>query len=123
MTHQIIESKIEPKENFRFEIAEYFNKISNNQIQMKLLDEIIDVVTDLIYYDYDRFWHKYPKSRKRYSKLKIEDIEHRFVQYILTDFLINKRLSDYREISKLIFNMNDNEFDEYEKNKYLFDTK
>ncbi|MBK8244573.1 MAG: hypothetical protein IPK88_14185 [Saprospiraceae bacterium] len=65
------ENKIEPKKNFHLEIEEYYNGVSNNEIPKELLTEIIEKVTDKIYDDYKRFWEQYPKSRKRYSKLKL----------------------------------------------------
>jgi SOS response regulatory protein OraA/RecX len=117
------ENSIEPRNNFRLEIEEYYNKLSNNRIPEELLNEIIEKVTDMIYSDYKRFWQQYPKSRKRYSKLKLEDVEHSFVRYMITDFLKKRNLPEYRDLSKVIFDMTDSELDEYEKNKYLYETK
>jgi hypothetical protein len=119
----ITKNSIESRENFRLEIEGYFNKLSNNRIPESLLNEIIEKVSDKIYSDYDRFWHEYPKSRKRYSKLKLEDVEHSFVRYLITDFLKKMNLSEYRDFSKVLFNMSDSQLDEYEKNKYLYETK
>ena len=107
------ESKLEPKKNFYTEIETYYNSVSENRIPKELLVEIIQKVTDQIYEDYKRFWKKYPKSRKRYSKLKFEDIKHPFVHYSITDLLKQKNLINYRDFSKILFEMNDIEFDEY----------
>ena len=70
-----------------------------------------------------RFWKQYPKSRKRYSKLKLEDLEHDFVYYLITDFLKQKEFSDYQNFSKKLLKMSDTEFDEYEKRKHWYETK
>lgn len=117
------ENSIEPKKNFHAEIQEYYNGISNNRIPTELLTEIISRVTDKIYVDYKRFWKQYLKSRKRYSKLKLADLEHDFVYYLITDFLKEKNESEYRNFSKVLLKMNDKEFDEYEKRKYWYETK
>lgn len=117
------ENSIEPKNNFRLVIEEYYSKLSNNRIPEELLIEIIEKVTDMIYSNYKRFWQQYPKSRKRYSKLKLEDVEHSFVRYMITDILKKKNLPEYRDFSKVLFYMTDSELDEYEKNKYLYETK
>lgn len=117
------ENKIEPKKNFHLEIEEYYNGVSNNEIPKELLTEIIEKVTDKIYDDYKRFWEQYPKSRKRYSKLKLEDIKHPFVYYLITDLLRKKKLVEYRHFSKILFVKNDAELDNYEKGKYDYETK
>lgn len=123
MTFWKTENSLEPKKNFHSEIEEYYSGISNNTIPIELLTEIIEKVTDKIYSDYKRFWEQYPKSRKRYSKLKLEDLEHDFVYYLITDFLKQKEFSDYQNFSKKLLRMSDTEFDEYEKRKHWYETK
>lgn len=117
------DNKIEPKKNFHSEIKKYIIGLSDDRIPINLLEEIIVKVTDEVYGDYLRFWKQYPKSRKRYSKLKLEDVEHPSIQYRVTNFLKEKDLSEYRNFSKILFKMNDDEFEEYEKQKYWYDTK
>ncbi len=123
MTFWKTENSIEPKKNFQAEIEEYYSEISNKSIPIELLTEIIEKVTDKIYSDYKRFWKQYPKSRKRYSKLKLEDLEHDFVYYLITDYLKQKQLSDYQNLSKKLLKMSDTKFDEYEKRKHWYETK
>lgn len=117
------ENRLEPKKKFHTEIETYYNSISDNRIPKELLAEIIQKVSDQIYEDYKRFWKQYPKSRKRYSKLKLEDVKHPFVRYSITDFLKTKNLLKYRDFSKILFEMNDLEFDEYEESKHWYETK
>ena len=117
------ENSIDSKKNFYSEIEEYYAGISNNKIPTELLTEIKEKVTEKIYADYKRFWKQYPKSRKRYSKLKLEDLEHDFVYYMLTDLLKQKELSEYRNLSMMQFKMNETEFDKYEKRKHWYETK
>ena len=117
------ENNIEPKENFYLEIEEYYDGVSNNRIPEDLLTEIVEEIRNNIYSDYTRFWEQFPKSRKRYSKLKLEDLNHPFVHFLITDLLKRKNLSQYREFSKTLFAMTDAELDEYEKAKFLYETK
>ena len=123
MTFWKTENSIEPKKNFYAEIKEYYIGISKNEIPTELLAEINEKVTDKIFADYKRFWKQYPKSRKRYSKLKLEDLEHDFVYYLITDFLKQKHPSEYQNFSKILLKMNETEFDEYEKRKHWYETK
>jgi len=117
------ENNIEPKENFHAEIKEYYSRISNKVIPTELLNEIIEKVTDKIYSDYKRFWKQYPKSRKRYSKLKIDDLNHDYVYYVITDLIKHKDLSNYRKFSTILLKMSNLEFNEYEKRKHWYEIK
>ncbi|PKV50436.1 hypothetical protein ATE84_2493 [Aquimarina sp. MAR_2010_214] len=117
------ENRIEPKRDFYSKIKEYYFRISDNQIPMELLNEIISKVTDRIYSDYKRFWKQYLKSRKRYSTLKMDDIENPYIHFLLTDFLKTKDVVDYRNFSKILLKMNDEEFDEYLEYKNWYETK
>jgi hypothetical protein len=114
---------LEPKKNFRDKIEKYYTEIVNNQIPSTLLKELIDKITDTQYSNYDRFWKQYPKSRKRYSTLKIEDLEHSFTHDEITDFLKQKDSVNYRKFAKILFSMNDEEFNSYEIRKHQYETK
>ena len=117
------EYRIEPKKEFYSKIKAYFVELTDNQIPMELLSQIILKVTDQIYSDYKRFWKQYTKSRKRYSILKMDDVDHPFVHYLITDFLKEKNISDSRNFSKILFKMNDEEFDKYLFQKDWYETK
>ena len=117
------ENSIKPKKNFYAEIEEYYVGVSKNGIPNELLTEIIKKVTDKIYADYKRFWKQYPKSRKRYSKLKLEDLEHDFVYFLITEFIQKSELNEYRNYSKVLLKMNDEEFDKYEERKHWYENK
>ena len=117
------ENKIEPKKDFYSKIREYFVGLSDNEIPTEVLNEIILKVTEQIYSDYKRFWKQYPKSRKRYSTLKMDDIEHPYVYFTITDFLNEKGISKSREYSKILFKMNDEEFDNHLDYKNWYETK
>lgn len=116
-------NRIEPKREFYSKIKEYYIGISKNRIPTELLNEIILKVTDRIYSDYRRFWKQYPKSRKRYSTLKMDDIENPYIHFLLSDFLKTKDVVDYRNFSKIFLQMNDKEFDEYLQYKNWYETK
>ena len=123
MKSEKVKGNIDSKENFFKEIGQYYTGISNNRIPNELLTAIVSKVTDHVFADYKRFWEQYPKSRIRYSKLKFEDLEHPFIHYLITDFLKVKDQTEYRNLSMILFKMNDAEFDEYEKRKHLYETK
>ena len=117
------ENTLEPKTEFYKKIENYYNLISENNIPQNLIQEIVNHITDTIYSDYSRFWKQYPKSRKRYSKLKLEDLEHPFIHYRIIDFLKLKDFDNYEKYSLILFKMNKKEFEELETYKYQYETK
>jgi len=117
------EYKLEPKEKFHNKIEEYYSDLAGEQIPIDLFNDLIDKITDYQYDNYNRFWKQYPKSRKRYSELKIDDLEHPFTHYMITDFLKQKAALTYQKFSKILLKMNDDEFRDYEIRKYQYETK
>ena len=101
MTFWKTENSIESKKSFYAEIEEYYAGVSKNKIPTELLTEINKKVTDKIYADYKRFWKQYPKSKKRYSKLKLEDLEHDFVYFLITEFIQKTELNEYRNCCRV----------------------
>jgi len=116
-------NKLESKDKFRDQIENYFTELAGNQIPTDLLNELIDKITNTQYDNYKRFWKQYPKSRKRYSRLKLEDLEHPFTHYELTDFLKKRDFENYKKYSMILLNMTENEFSDYETRKYQYETK
>ncbi len=117
------ENRIEPKQEFYSKIREYYIGIAENQIPLELLNEIILKVTERIYSDYKRFWKQYPKSRKRYSTLKMSDIENPFIQFMITDFFQEKNIAESRNFSKILFKKNEKELNEHLEYKNWYETK
>ncbi len=118
-----ITSMFPQERDFFSKVRDIYLGRAENQIPEELLVEIISKVTDKLFDDYVRFWNQYPKSRKRYSTLKTEDIDHPFVQYLVTDFIKKVHPNRYREYSKVLLQMDDKEFEEYEKRKHWYETK
>lgn len=117
------EYELESKDNFHNKIEKYYEELSGNQIPSELLSELVDKIADTQYDNYKRFWNQYPKSRKRYSILKLEDLEHPFTHYQITDFLKQKDFDNYRKFSKILLGMTDEEFNDYEIRKNQYETK
>ena len=117
------ENKLEPKTEFYKKVENYYSLLSENNIPRNLMQEIINQISDKIYSDYSRFWEQYPKSRKRYSKLKLEDLKHPFINYQITDFFKQNDFENYEEYSMILLKMNVKEFKEYEINKNQYETK
>ena len=100
-----LENQLESKDSFRHHEANYFTELAGNQIPIDLLYELIDKITNIQYDNYKRFWNQYPKSRKRYSKLKLEDLEHPFIHYLIIDFFKHKKFENYRKFFLILLKL------------------
>lgn len=105
------------RNHFQLKIKAYYNAISNGRISEDLMKTLICEITELEYDSYRRFWNKYPKSKKRYSEYKIQDIEHPYIHYAVIDFFKEKAPSTYKSNCKIIFQMNEEQFALLEKSK------
>jgi hypothetical protein len=117
------DNKLESKDNFHDKIEKYYFDIAGNKIPKNLLIELVDKLTNTQYDNYKRFWDQYPKSRKRYSELKIDDLEHPFTHYKISDFFKNRDIKNYKAYSMILLRMTEKEFSDYETRKYQYETK
>lgn len=111
---------VEPKSEFLSKVREHYSQLAKNHIDDDVLEAVIQAVTNHLHLQYQRFWKQYPKSRKRYSKLKTEDIKHPFVHHLITDFLLELNVPAYREYAKILLEKNEEELDEYELSKKAY---
>ncbi|MFM2386991.1 MAG: hypothetical protein RL660_1748 [Bacteroidota bacterium] len=117
------EHALEPKSDFFRRVKNYYSFITDTDIPKALMQALLQLVTDTVYSDYSRFWQQYPKSRKRYSMLKIEDLEHPFIQYSIIDFLKVHDFDNYKKYSLIILKKTKVEFEKLEITKYQYETK
>jgi hypothetical protein len=116
------ENKLEPKENFYIKIQKYYAELAGELIPNDLIKELCNKITNTQYNNYERFWKKYPKSRKRYSVLKMTDLEHPATHHEIIDFLKRNDEINYRKFSKML-KMSDKEFDDCEVWKHQYENK
>lgn len=73
------------KNQFYIVIRDFYLKRDCSIIPKAVLTKIISRITEKEYDFYrSNFW-KYQKSRKRYSKYDIEDLEHPFVKFLILE--------------------------------------
>ncbi len=53
----------------------------------------------------------------------MDDIEHPYAHFMIIEFLNEKEISKSREYSKVLFKMNDDEFDKHLDYKEWYETK
>ena len=118
-----IVNNLEPKNNFHEKIEKYYTDLAQNKMPFELINDIVNTITESQYETYNRFWKQYPKSRKRYSEFKLNDLEHPFTYYEIITLLKKKTPLNYQQYSKILLKMNDKEFEEFEVRKMQYETK
>jgi protein-disulfide isomerase len=109
------------KDFFFREIKEYYLKKADNYSD-EFIDGLSQVVTDYIYNWYSESFKEKPKSRKRYSTLKLSDLEHPFIHDKIISFAKKNVVGygDYVKFCSTIFGLTNEEFLKYEKRRQQF---
>tara|TARA_R110002167_G_scaffold317294_2_gene522962 strand:+ start:286 stop:654 length:369 start_codon:yes stop_codon:yes gene_type:complete len=115
------ENKLESKKEFFSIIEKHFSDLADSKIPKNTVTELSKYISNLIYEYYKDCWKKYPKSRKRYSKLNIEDLDNPFYHHRIFDFLKSKTEANYIEFTCQLLGLNKAEFAEFEKRKNQFE--
>lgn len=116
-------NKLESKKSFYKTIENYYTPIVNNKIPNGLLLNLYSYLAKSQHKIYKALRKKHPKSKDRYSSFKTKDLHYPFTQYSIIDFLKEKDAVNYRTYSKIIFQITENEFKDYEKQKHAYETK
>ena len=111
---------MESKESFFNEIKDYYIKKLSNNFNHEYLDDLCNQLTNHFYNEYSRFGKQYPKSEKRYSSMKIKDLDHPFVLELIIEYFKEKQGVHYKKYVCVFTNMNENELLEFEKHRRDF---
>ena len=111
---------METKQDFYSRIYNYYFKTVGESIPLQLLDELYEKITGFIYEQYVGRSKKYPKSTKRYSSLKVEDLDHPQIFELIIKFFKQKSTSKYLEYSGNLLNINKEEVKRFEKRREEF---
>jgi len=114
--------KLDDKVIFLSSIKKYYLDFLDNSISIELLDDLSNFLADELYQEYNQFRNQYPKSIKRYSTLKISDLENPSTHDKIISFFKKRNLNDYAIICSSIFKLSLVEFKEYEKQRFKFNS-
>ncbi len=114
------EKRLDSIEGFNKNIVDYFSN-RDQSIKSEFKNKLYWNLAYKLREQYRNFRKKYPKTLKRYSTLKVEDIEHDFTLWWIIDFVKNDNEKNYKFICQTLFKMSKNEFDEYEKRRVEFE--
>ena len=115
------ENKLSSKEDFYLKINKHFLEFSGDLIPAKITTDLSEYVTNLIFEIYQRRWEKFPKSKKRYSELVIEDLHSPYFQHRIFDFLKETAGHKYVVYTRQILGLSKSEFIEFEQRKNQFE--
>ena len=118
----ITKNRLKPKKDFYTKIENYYLNRANGKIPKELLDDLFTLITRDQYNSYGIKWNDYPKSRKRYSELKLSDLEHPYTQNDIIVFFREKDKINYKKYSSLLLKMTEQEIIEFEIKRKEFES-
>jgi len=104
-------------------IYKYYQDASMDKIDANYLIELSKRISDYYYEQYSRFRKQYPKSSKRYSEFKFEDLNHPETVELIINFFKEKLGDKYFAFSKVFLNMTDSQLKSFEINRELYHNK
>ena len=116
-------NKLESKKSFYIAITNHYKPITEDKIPESILSDLCKYLARSLHKSYKTLRKRHPQSKERYSVFKTTDLYYPFTQHCITDFLKEKDVLNYSKYSKIIFQMTENEFKEYEKQKHAYETK
>lgn len=109
------EIQMAPRSTFYNEILAHYTNKAQNCIPQSLLEELAQVVTEKLYSEYLKFRVQYPKSVKRYSMLKHEDIEHPYTLEEVVKFFKRNDRENYIPFACAALGFTKEELQSFEK--------
>jgi hypothetical protein len=116
------EFTMEPRSEFSKKIIAYYSGLGLEPSNEIIL-EVSDIITEDLYKSYQHSWEKYPKSRKRYSILKMEDLNHPHIFRLIMQYLKENHSNEYSKYSCTLLGITNKELQEEEKRQYQFFNK
>lgn len=114
--------EMDSKIDFYDKIKTYYSVRNKNIYSEDLINNLSDYLAEYFFKQYKEFRVQYPKSFRRYSSLKLKDLENPFTHDRIISFA-KKRVEDYTSFCSLLFEMNEEEFLKYEKNRDSFNNE
>jgi hypothetical protein len=111
---------MESRQTFLDSIQNYYIKMSDGKVPFEFINELSEVVTDYYYEQYSRFGKQYPKSAKRYSSFQLKDLSHPETFEMVIKYFKEKTSERYREFSRQLLNISEEELSRFEKNREEF---
>ena len=115
-----LKTPIESLNTFYKKVEDYYSEIDND-IPKELRDRLYYNIAYKIHNEYRCRRQKYLKSFKRYSKLKIEDLEHDYNKWFFIDYIRKELPNNYIDICSKLFRIDIEEFSHYEKRRIEFE--
>lgn len=116
------EIKLDSREGFYTKIKDYYSEFIgiDDKIPEEFQIRIYNFLAKDFHSQYARFRIQYPKSIKRYSTLKLQDLENPLTKDLIISFVKKNRPNEYKIICSTLFKMSELEFNEYEKQRNDF---
>lgn len=111
---------MDAKQEFLNTIRDYYFNMSDGKVPVEFVNELSELATDFYYEQYSRFGRQYPKSVKRYTTFQLKDLDHPTTFEIVIKYFKRKTGENYRNYSRQLLNMSEDELTKFEKNTEEF---
>jgi predicted ATP-dependent Lon-type protease len=115
-------NQLNSENDFHEKIKEYYTDLNDGSIPKDLVERLSELITGKVYSDYIIKWKEYPKSRKRYSELKINDLEHPYTQNDVIKFFKKAAPENYRKFSSVLLKMSEVDITDFERRREQFES-
>lgn len=96
---------MQTKQDFYDIIYRYYAARVGDKISSTFLNGLTERITEHYYEQYSRFRVQYPKSIKRYSTFKIDDLEHPEVTEIVINYFKERVGDNYPEKTMIVLSL------------------
>lgn len=114
---------MQTKQEFYDIIYRYYADRVGDNISSTLLHGLTERITDHYYEQYSRFRIQYPKSVKRYSTFKLNDLEHPEVMEIIIKYFKSIFGDNYAEEATVALNLSLDGLRKFEENMTAYYNK
>ena len=114
-------NSLESKKEFFLKTEKHLSDLAEGNIPKKVISDLSEYLTDLLYKYYKDCRKEHPKSKNSYSKLTTDILNNPFYKHRILDFLKDNAGLDYIIYSRQLLCLNETELNEFIKRKNQFE--
>ena len=108
---------MDTKQDFFNVIYNHYTEKVGKRISPELLRGLSEKITDHYFEQYSGFKVQYPKSAKRYSTFKMDDLNHPNVTEMVINYFRQKAGDKYADYATIVLECSVNDLNKFEKNR------
>jgi hypothetical protein len=114
---------MQSNQEFFHTIYQFYSNRVEEQLPELFLKELSEEITNYYYRQYSKYRLAYPKSVKRYSTFKLEDLDHPEVTDLVIKYFKNKIGDDYQRLTLIFQNISLDDLKYHEEYRENYNNK